>query len=681
MKRTKRSDKLVLVTVSATVIGDDGVPGPPLEDEDDRGNWSNQCEFILSCLGFAVGFGNVWRFPYLCYKNGGAVFLIPYFTMLVCAGLPMFFMELSLGQYVGFGPNMLFPNIAPIFSGLGMAMPLVSFYVSIYFDVIIAWSLYYMFSSFVEELPWANCDHDFNSPGCATVDEVRSCQNTSNNNISEYLFYYNKACLNISDICAVNGYEPYNATHCSPANSSDILSSAQAVKRMSSSEDFYKNGVLGVQDTTFEHMGSMQWKLVGCLALGWVIVGAGLAKGVKSSGKAVYFTALFPYVVLTVLLGIGLTLDGAQDGIDFYFLQPNMTKLGEMEVWTDAASQIFFSLGSSFGSLITLASYNKFTTNCMRDSLIIASCNCLTSVYAGFVLFSILGSLAKDLGVPVSEVVSSGSGLAFIAYPQAVLNMPPPQLWSVLFFCMFITLGLSSQFAMVETVNTAIYDQWPSLRKKKHFVVLGVCSVMFLFGLPMCLQGGVFLFELLNLYSAGLCVIILAITEVIVVQYIYGHTRFMHNIEKEIGIWIPLPLKFYWKITWLFVTPVSLLLVFVMSILYWVPAYWGDYLLPDSAQTLGWLIAFSSISLVVLTAIFVLIKGEHRGKDLVRPTKLFCPPHERRKRNFAKQILVSSDRFSYTNTTLRGPSGDTKERPSIDDIISEDVQNKKLTSL
>ena len=80
-----------------------------------------------------------------------------------------------------------------------------------------------------------------------------------------------------------------------------------------------------------------------------------------------------------------------------------------------------------------------------RDAIIISTCNCATSVYAGFVIFSILGSLAYELGVPVDEVVSSGSGLAFIAYPQAVLTMPVPQLWSILFFCMFVSIGISSE--------------------------------------------------------------------------------------------------------------------------------------------------------------------------------------------------------------------------------------------
>ena len=75
---------------------------------------------------------------------------------------------------------------------------------------------------------------------------------------------------------------------------------------------------------------------------------------------------------------------------------------------------------------------------------------------------------------------------------------------------------------MVETLTTALFDQWPSLRKRKPLVVGSMCVVLFLSGLTMCLQGGILMFELFNWYSAGLSVIILAITEIIVIQYIYG---------------------------------------------------------------------------------------------------------------------------------------------------------------
>ena len=100
-------------------------------DEPERPQWDNQCEFILSAVGYAVGLGNVWRFPYLAYSNGGGTFLIPYAIMLFSAGLPLFFMELSLGQYSGQGPTRVFRRLAPALKSLGFSMLCITFYVAI----------------------------------------------------------------------------------------------------------------------------------------------------------------------------------------------------------------------------------------------------------------------------------------------------------------------------------------------------------------------------------------------------------------------------------------------------------------------------------------------------------------------------------------------------------------------
>ncbi|KAF4072554.1 hypothetical protein AMELA_G00264340 [Ameiurus melas] len=336
-----------------------------------RETWSRQMDFIMSCVGFAVGLGNVWRFPYLCYKNGGGVFLIPYMLFIFFGGIPIFFLEIALGQFMKAGSIAVW-NIAPLFKGLGYASTVIVFFCNTYYIMVLAWAFYYLINSFTSILPWSTCTNDWNTASCIETFRHDACKNGT---ISNYTFM-NKTCEELE-----------NAT-------SPII-------------EFWENKVLRISEG-LDSPGQINWEMTLCLMAVWVLVYFCAWKGVKSTGKIVYFTAMFPYVVLVILLVRGVTLPGASDGI-MYYLKPDWSKLKEAQVWIDAGTQVFFSYAIGLGALTALGSYNRFNNNCYRDTFVLALINSGTSFFAGFVVFSILGFMAAEQGVEISKVAESGA--------------------------------------------------------------------------------------------------------------------------------------------------------------------------------------------------------------------------------------------------------------------------------
>ncbi|KAI4462243.1 sodium/chloride dependent transporter [Holotrichia oblita] len=137
---------------------------------DTRETWGKKVDFLLSVIGFAVDLANVWRFPYLCYKNGGGAFLVPYCIMLVIGGIPLFYMELALGQFNRKGAITCWGRLVPLLKGIGYAVVLIAFYVDFYYNVIIAWALRFFFASFTDMLPWTTCNNTWNTPYCRPFD-------------------------------------------------------------------------------------------------------------------------------------------------------------------------------------------------------------------------------------------------------------------------------------------------------------------------------------------------------------------------------------------------------------------------------------------------------------------------------------------------------------------------------
>ncbi|XP_071479957.1 sodium- and chloride-dependent neutral and basic amino acid transporter B(0+)-like [Diadema antillarum] len=562
------------------------------DENEERGNWTNKMDFVLSCLGYAVGLGNVWRFPYLAYRNGGGAFLIPYVIMLFFAGLPLFLMEVSFGQYCSLGPISMW-RCVPLMRGVGYCQMVTAAYVGIYYNVIIMYTIYYFFASFTSELPWTGCENAWNTPAC--YDLYDNCIDNGG------IVVHNGSCLALESLDdATLSY--YNITHNLGGFNISAYVDPMAGRRELASEQYWKNAVLQ-EAPTMNEPGGVIWQLALCLLVAWIIVYACLVKGIKSSGKVVYFTATFPYAVLFILLIRGATLPGAGNGIRFFVI-PDFSRLSDARVWRDAAIQIFYSLSAAGGGLVTLASYNKFHNNSYGDSMFVAIANCCTSVFAGFVIFSIVGFMAHELNQPVETVVQQGFGLAFIAYPAAVARMPVSPLWSLLFFGMLITLGLDSQFAIMENLVTALVDEFPQLRKRKPFVLLGACAIMYFLGFSCITHTGSYWVSHLDSYGAFFNYLVYALLECVALAWIYGVKRLVNDIrtmcgDKWIGHWSFM----WWPMNWAAFTPALMLFVLMFNFLNWEePSYNGPF--PTWAVAVGWLITLCSLIWIPVVIIY-----------------------------------------------------------------------------
>uniref|UniRef100_A0A8C6W2C7 Solute carrier family 6 (neurotransmitter transporter), member 20A n=1 Tax=Nannospalax galili TaxID=1026970 RepID=A0A8C6W2C7_NANGA len=501
--------------------------------EKTRPQWGNPLQFVFACISYAVGLGNVWRFPYLCQMFGGGSFLVPYIIMLIVEGMPLLYLELAVGQRMRQGSIGAWRTISPYLSGVGVASVVVSFFLSMYYNVINAWGFWYLFHSFQDPLPWSVCPLNGNRTG---YDE--ECERAS----STQYFWYRKT-LNISPSIQENG--------------------------------------------------GVQWEPALCLTLAWLMVYLCILRGTESTGK--------------------------------------MEQLANPKAWINAATQIFFSLGLGFGSLIAFASYNEPSNNCQKHAIIVSIINSSTSIFASIVTFSIYGFkatfnyenclnkvillltnsfdledgfltasnleevkdyLASTYPSKYSEVFPhirncsleselntavQGTGLAFIVYTEAIKNMEVSQLWSVLYFFMLLMLGMGSMLGNTAAILTPLTDSKVISSYLPKEAISGlVCLVNCAIGMLFTMEAGNYWFDIFNDYAATLSLLLIVLVETIAVCYVYGLKRFESDLQVMTGH----ALNWYWKAMWAFVSPVLIVGLFIF--------YLSDYILTGTLQYQAW---------------------------------------------------------------------------------------------
>ncbi|GAV07153.1 hypothetical protein RvY_17028 [Ramazzottius varieornatus] len=632
MWNTETNDTASSYTVTAPLAEEDAKIGRTEAEHKfrNRETWSGKFEFFLSCLGYCVGFGNIWRFPFLVYRNGGGAFLIPYIIFLSLCGIPLVLMEMAMGQFSSLTAIHLFGKFSPLFKGVGYSMAIISFFVCIYYNTIMSWVIYYLYSSFSWVLPWTVCDPAWASAKCFALNHTAHPINLSLTNVT---------------LVRNNG-------------ESSVGLDKEDRMQIPASEEFWNRHVLRLS-TGIDETGSLRPELLLCLAIAWISVFLCSFKGIRASGKVVYVTATCPFIMLIVLLIRGCTLPGAMQGI-WLFLCPDFSRLKDFHVWIDAAMQIFYAMAPGWGGLLSFASYNDFHVNVYRYGVAIPIVNFFTSMLCGFSVFSVVGFLAHQSDTPVDHVVAQGPGLTFIAYPEALSQLPFAPAWAVLFFLTLFTIGIDSQFGMFETFLSAICDEFRFLRKYRGTFTALSCLVLFLLGMICVTEGGMYWVQIIDWYCAFMTLMIICIVECVLIGYIYGADRFRRDIALMIGH----PICAFWSISWKYLTLATIASILFFNFYFQTPIVYEGYVFPKWSVAVGWTLAVSSSLPIPIYAVWKLSRSPEATLLRRISANIRCRPEY--------GPLLSVNRQAYLkDLALCPPNFPARRRPEEDDLSAE----------
>ncbi|XP_027049078.1 sodium- and chloride-dependent taurine transporter-like [Pocillopora damicornis] len=468
------------------------------------------------------------------------------------------------------------------FSGIGWASVIIVQFLNIYYIVILGWALFYMFASFQSKLPWSRCGNEWNTPNC--VDYITSEKGSSIANTTV-----------IPTVMA------------NMSNMSTVPTAVAKAAKVSASEEYFEHRVLKLS-TALDEPGIVNWDVALCLLLAWIICYLCVFKGVKSTGKVRELSrtcihrlprsrcsdAFGPSMVGAVFL-YGLLAGTRQRGIRFVGIEGFVTAIVDLfprHLRRGYRKEMFIAFMCCIWFLIGLSMVTKGGMY----------------VFQLFDNYSASGSALLWIALFQSIAIGwiYGPGLAFIAYPEAVAQMPLAPLWSVLFFFMVFLLGLDSEFVGIEGFVTAIVDLFPRhLRRgyRKEMFIAFMCCIWFLIGLSMVTKGGMYVFQLFDNYSAsGSALLWIALFQSIAIGWIYGGERFYDDMENMIGFRINPWLRWCWMIF----TPIFCLGVFIFSLVTYSPLEYNGYKYPDWGETIGWIMALSSIVCIPIVMIYKL---------------------------------------------------------------------------
>ena len=343
--------------------------------------------------------------------------------------------------------------------------------------------------------------------------------------------------------------------------------------------------------------------LLGLLAV-WICIFLILYKGVKRIGKIVALTVPIPTILLIILTIRGLTLPGAMEGISYY-LTPDFSKLGDVNVWLAAYAQVFFSFSLAQGIMITYASFLKKKSDLTNNAFIVALADAGTAFLAGFAVFSVVGYLTVSQGIGIGDLAMAGPGLTFITYPTAISLLPfAAAIFGMFFFIALLTFGIDSAFSMIEPISASANEKWKISKARATGIM---CILGFFFSLIFVTGAGVHLLEIVDHFITNFGLVTIGLLECIIFGWMFRLSKLREHANKTSDIL----LGRWWDILIKFVIPAILIILLIMAII-------NNVINNPYPSYPGWLVVLFGIGplLLIIGLSFILMKIKGREAEV-----------------------------------------------------------------
>lgn len=289
------------------------------------------------------------------------------------------------------------------------------------------------------------------------------------------------------------------------------------------------------------------------LAVVWIVVLGILFKGVKR-GIEIANRIMIPTLLVIFLIIVirAVTLPGAISGLEEFF-KPDFTQILSPTVWVAAYGQIFFSMSIAFAIMITYASYLPKKSDITNNAFITGFSNSSFELLAGIGVFSVLGFMATQQGVPIAEVVSGGVGLAFVVFPAIINEFPAfSEVFGFLFFASLILAGLTSLMSIIETYIAGISDKFGISRTKSVLFGGGLAAIV---SLLYATRGGLHFLDTVDYFINNFGVAALGLVEVVLIAWFIRKLKEFKDHANPIS---DIQLGSWWIISLGVITPLVL---------------------------------------------------------------------------------------------------------------------------